>query len=201
MSNTVALIVDFQKDFVLPSGRLHVGGAENLISLMTDYLDHKIEDLAGVLFTFDSHYEETYFQSSEHTVSGFPIHCVYGTDGHKLALESFAKFLIDDDYTNVMTLHKGVFDMWEEPNPVVQSIDPLYQTFLTRDSLFQYVKEKDMTVEVSGVASDYCVRSAIRGLVERGIKIRVMAELTQGIAMTIEEVIEQEGWTQVEIIR
>src|SRR5690606_6957301 len=46
----------------------------------------------------------------------------------------------------------------------------------------------DTEVVIAGVASDYCVKQAIVGYLERGAQVVVMQDLVKGIGAQIEEV-------------
>lgn len=182
MSKKLVLVVDTQYDFMMPDGKLYVNGAEKIIVPGISYLANlKYEDVHSVVFTMDTHFEETYPHTEES--KQFPIHCVFGTSGW---FNVFNPEYIDGEIP-VYTVNKGVFDIWQEDYLTVEHFwsDASFE----REEFFKDLKFANVdTVVVMGVASDFCVRWAVNGLLERGFKVEVIKELTQGIANDIEEV-------------
>ncbi|WP_333927328.1 hypothetical protein [Sphingomonas sp. LR55] len=80
------VVVDTQWDFMAADGALSVAGAEGLVAPMQAWLSAlKPGETLGVLFTFDTHFRETYAASPEAAM--FPIHCVRGTRGWENMLD------------------------------------------------------------------------------------------------------------------
>ena len=83
------VVVDTQADFMHGDGALAVDGAEALIGPMQEWLVAlDFAEVAGVLFTFDTHLAETFAGSAE--AEQFPIHCVRGTPGWQNVLDANA---------------------------------------------------------------------------------------------------------------
>jgi len=83
--------------------------------------------------------------------------------------------------------------MWTEPGLRMNPFDSPGSS--DRDAFFAQLRAdgvKDVTVV--GVAADYCVRWAIQGLIARGFRVTVLADLTRGIARQIDAVALNE-WT------
>lgn len=181
--NRFVIVVDMQRDFVAVDGALPVAEAEAMVSPMKAWLAGlRPEDVAGVLFTADTHVPEIYATSAE--AEQFPPHCEKGTTGWENVLNPDA---IDPDIP-VYRLEKGVFDMWVEPDLTVAAVATGEQ--VARESFFSELKARDVSeVRVVGVAADYCVRWAIEGLVARGFAVEVPTGLTRGIARSIEQVV------------
>jgi len=166
-------------------GKLYVPESQALIDPITEYLKGLGgDDCKGVLFTFDTHSEDTYPGSPES--EAFPIHCVKGTAGHRLAFPAASvPFPI-----SIFTLEKNVFNMWEEDDIRIIDEDG-YRS--DRDFFFNHLIAQDVTdIEVVGVAADFCVKWAVDGLVERGFKVRVMEGLTKGIERQIDQVLKED---------
>lgn len=74
----IAVVVDFQKDFIMPGGALHIEGAEELRPRMEKYLKSLCArpGFHGVLFTYDTHSPDIFAKSEESKL--FPIHCIPG---------------------------------------------------------------------------------------------------------------------------
>ncbi|MFZ3484473.1 isochorismatase family protein [Sphingomonas sp. 3-13AW] len=182
----VVLVVDTQADFMDPDGALAVAGADVLAEPMRAWLAGlSPADTAAVLFTFDTHFAETYASLPE--AAQFPIHCVRETAGWQNVLDPEGI----DPLIPVYRLEKGVFAMWEEPGLELQPVAGGANA--DRDAFFADLRESGVEdATVTGVAADYCVRWAIDGLVARGFRVTVPQALTRGIARPIEQVLAQD---------
>lgn len=181
------IVVDTQADFILPDGALPVPGAEAIGEPLAHWLTQRTEgDTAAIVFTFDTHYAETYPDSPEAKL--FPIHCVKGTPGWRNLLDPLAV----PATIPCRTLEKGVFDMWAEDGLMLH--DPRNELPpVPRDTFFADLRDQGVgQAIVVGVAADYCVRWAIDGLVDRGFAVTVPAALTRGIDRPIEQVLREE---------
>ncbi|MEV5022601.1 cysteine hydrolase [Sphingobium sp. LMA1-1-1.1] len=177
------IVVDMQRDFVAADGALPVGGAEAIVQPMKAWLAGlRSEDVAGVLFTADTHVPAIYAASTE--AEEFPPHCEKGTPGWKNVLDPDAI----DPAMPVYRLEKGMFDMWAEPDLTIAVVATDEQ--IARDAFFAELKARGVNeVTVIGVAADYCIRWAIEGLLARGFPVEVPTRLTRGIRRPIEQVI------------
>jgi nicotinamidase/pyrazinamidase len=180
------IVVDTQADFMRPNGALSVAGADALAPAMQDWLAAlRPADTVGILFTFDTHSEDSYPGSAE--AEEFPPHCLRGTPGWNNVLDASAI----DPAIPVYRLEKGVFDMWAEPRLEVEALADGDKT--DRDLFFARLKAEGVDrVTVIGVAADYCVRWAVAGLVALGFAVELPAALTRGIARSIDEVVAAE---------
>ena len=178
------VVVDAQVDFMLPTGKLYVPGAEKIIPNLCEYLT-KIEKGENILFTSDTHTVDSYEGSEESKM--FPLHCELGTIGHQLVVPT------DITPGNPYSLCKNVFSMWENiENSKVENL--WYPDGWYYDSLENFLRDNaGDEVMISGVASDFCVRQAIEGFLNRGFKVYVDPTLCCGITKSIEEVIEELG--------
>lgn len=180
------IVVDAQRDFMLPDGALYVAGADTLIAPMRNWLvGLDPAKTVGVLLTFDTHDRDTYPSSAE--AAQFPIHCLRGEPGW---MSVVAPDRIDPAIP-VYALEKGVFDMWAEPDSVLKRMGTAKTH--DRDAFFAALHRSGVEdVEVVGVAADYCVRWAVEGLIARGFRVSVPAALTRGIARQIDTVFADE---------
>ena len=166
MNKKLLVVVDMQNDFVLPSGKLSISGADQIIRPMNEFLQKNKFD--ATILTFDTHLEDQYPNSEEGKM--FPIHCVKGSFGWNLAIDE------PENSTELpcLKLEKGVFDMWKE-NPNLGEINP-----------------KDWTVCIVGVASDYCVKYAVQGFLERNFRVEIIKDLTCGIQRQMDQVVMED---------
>lgn len=202
------VVIDTQYDFMMPNGALYVQGAEQIIVPGIEFLANLSPDnYAGVLFTYDTHSHNVYEGSSESEM--FPIHCVEGTPGWE---NVFNPDLIKQPSAgqkgiNVYTLTKGVFNMWEEDdirivarpgNTFFNSYESANQS---REVFFEQMKDAGIdTIEIFGVASDFCVKWAVDGFVKRGFKVEVVDELCRGIGAPANDVFEGPDYVNVVLV-
>lgn len=182
----IVIVVDTQADFMNPDGALSVAGADVLAGPMNAWLAAlRPEETAAVLFTFDTHFADTYPLSEE--AKEFPIHCVRETPGWQNVLDADQV----DRAIPTYRLEKGVFAMWQEDGLSVEPIGG--GAPVDRDAFFDDLKASGVEEAiVIGVAADYCVRWAIDGLIERGFAVTVPEALTRGIARPIDQVLRDD---------
>ena len=78
------IVVDVQNDFV--TGALGSAAAQAVVPNIKKIVNNYLENGDDVYFTFDTHYEDNYFNTLEG--QKLPIlHCVEGSDGWKIATE------------------------------------------------------------------------------------------------------------------
>jgi nicotinamidase/pyrazinamidase len=177
-----AIVVDMQRDFVMADGALPVPGADAIVAPIAAWLAAlRADEVAGVLFTADTHVPAVYALSDE--AKEFPPHCEVGTPGWALMVDPGAV----DPAIPCYRLEKGVFDMWAEPDLTLTRIGG--DQAIDRDAFFMSLRAAGIdAVEVVGVAADYCVRWAVEGLLARGFSVTVPAGLTRGIDRSIDAV-------------
>src|SRR5439155_23961652 len=104
----------------------------------------------------------------------FPPHCMLGTEGqqrvaatrspHSLVLD------VDDRLSGKipahLTLHKREFDVFSRPDA---------------DDLIARYNHEGTTFVVYGVATDYCVRAAVEGLVAHHCRVAIVTDAVRAI--------------------
>jgi nicotinamidase/pyrazinamidase len=200
MSKKFVVVVDMQYDFVMANGRLPVADAEAIIVPGIRFLASlNPDEIAGVLFTYDTHVEDEFIGSEENTgnpdtgVPGFPLHCEHGTPGWENVFNS----KIIPTAIPVYTLKKGVFDMWAEDHirivPVDEDVGRYDEPGWDRDECVRRLQEDGIdTVIAFGVAGDFCLKYAVQGLAARGFKVEIPDHLTRGIIRQIEQVVTED---------
>lgn len=210
--NKILVVIDMQVDFVMRYGRLPVADAERVIIPGIGILVAlDSSEYAAVLFTYDTHVAEAYLGSLENIgnaatgAPGFPIHCEKDTPGWELVLNPQ---LVPVEIP-IYQLEKDVFNMWEKDgDETLVYRMPRYRPGATfdqmgrnRESFFDHVLPAGVdTATVIGVASDFCVKDAITGLLARGLKVEVIEAATAGIMREIVQVVAEEFPGQVTIV-
>jgi nicotinamidase/pyrazinamidase len=158
--------VDTQADFMLPGGKLYVSGAEKLLPNL-----RKLTDAArqGLVFLV-SH--GCYHTPNDPEFKIFPPHCVKGTPGslyvpealtEKVAVvpnETATKLPSDLSQYQQILLEKQTLDIFESRHA---------EALLDR-------LPKDAAFIVFGVVTEYCVRLAAKGLLERARRVFVVQD-------------------------
>jgi nicotinamidase/pyrazinamidase len=166
--------VDTQVDFMLPDGKLYVPGAEETVPAMKRLVE--AARAAGVVhvasgddheLTDDEISEKPDFQTT------YPPHCLRGTRGARKIVET------------------------EQEDPVPITLEPLPERYLAGREFLLLKKNFDVftnpntdrllehldpeAIVVFGVATDVCDDAAIRGFLERGLKVRFVEDAARGL--------------------
>ncbi|MBW9205932.1 isochorismatase family protein [Mumia sp. zg.B17] len=159
------VVVDVQKDFC-EGGSLAVSGGAAVAERVARLVADGGYDL--VVATKDHHIDPgAHFSDQPDYVDSWPPHCVVGTDGNELHAP-----LTADMFAAVF--EKGQFDA-------------AYSGFegkaTTGDGLEDWLRARDVdTVDIVGIATDYCVRATALDAAARGFGTRVLMDLTAPVA-------------------
>jgi nicotinamidase/pyrazinamidase len=171
--------VDTQVDFMLPTGKLHVPGAEETVDAMARLVAAAREaGIVHVASADDHELTDPEISTEPDFRSTFPPHCLRGTRGAQkvpeteqadplpLSAAPFPPGLVPElvaGRREVLLLKKS-FDVFTNPNtePLLQALDPA-------------------EVILFGVATDVCDDAAIRGLVRRGRRVRFVEDAARGL--------------------
>jgi len=164
--NLIFWEVDTQKDFMLPGGNLYVPGAEKLLPNIRRLTDAARQ--GRVLLV--SH--GCYHTKEDPEFKTFPPHCIKGTTGSAYVPEA---------------LTEKVVTVPNDPKAnIPRDLTPYQQIHLEKQTLNifesrhadELVKRlpKDAEFVVFGVVTEYCVRFAARGLLERGRRVSVVQD-------------------------
>jgi nicotinamidase/pyrazinamidase len=162
--------VDTQADFMLPGGHLYVPGAEKLIPNLNRLTEGARK--GRVLIIGDA----CFHTPDDPEFKRFPPHCIRGTPGAEIIPESRAdrvlfipnraEAVVPQDlspYQQVI-LEKQTLDVFDNPNT---------QVVLERAARFT---NPDAEIFVFGVVTEYCVRLAAKGLLERGRRVALVRD-------------------------
>lgn len=163
--------VDCQADFMLPGGNLYVPGAEKLLPNIRRLTDAARD---GKVFLV-SH--GCFHTQNDPEFTQFPPHCVQGTPGAELVPEaltqSVARIPNDAESQLPSDLQKYQQVLLEK-----QTLN-IFQT-RHADELVKRLGSKSEFI-VFGVTTEYCVRFAARGLLERGRRVSIVEDAVEAI--------------------
>ncbi len=169
MADFAFVDVDTQYDFMNPEGALYVQGAAGIVSNLSKLLDAAQRHGIPVIGSVDAHtMDDPEFEQ-------FPPHCVKGTpgqnkipettlDGMKIIPMDTSPDKVDLSPPGPVILEKRVYSLFDNPhaNAAVEA---------TGSKRFV----------VFGVATDYCVGAAARGLLEKGFDVLLVTDAIRAV--------------------
>ncbi len=158
--------VDTQADFMLPGGKLYVPGAEKTIPNLQRLVD--AARAGRVLLLSDA----CFHTADDPEFKTFPPHCVRGTPGANIVPEALADdhiFVPNDPAFHLpgdlfrheqIVIEKQTLNVFDNPrtNQIVDRLPP------------------DARYFVFGVVTEYCVRLAAKGLLERHRNVSLVTD-------------------------
>jgi nicotinamidase/pyrazinamidase len=158
--------VDAQADFMLPGGKLYVPGAEKIIPNIQRLVNAATDAGVFLVSSGDAHPE------GDPEFETFPPHCLRGTPGARIIPEGLAKNsrTIPNDPSR-----KLPEDILDSPQVVIekQTLD-VFDNPRTSELVDRLGADAEYVV--FGVVTEYCVRWAAKGLLERGRKVSVVKD-------------------------
>jgi nicotinamidase/pyrazinamidase len=167
--------VDTQADFMLPGGRLYVPGAEKLLANLNRLTDAARRNRVFLVSDACLH------TADDPEFQRFPPHCVRGTPGAAIVPETLAEnyFMIPNrpgaelpaDLSKVqqVILEKQTLDVFDNPN--TEKVIERLKAFTDPAAEFA----------VFGVVTEFCVRLAAKGLLERGRRVAMVSDAIEAI--------------------
>jgi nicotinamidase/pyrazinamidase len=162
--------IDTQRDFLEPTGSLYVPGAGEIIPNLARLSEFARSHHIPVLASACAHHLD------DAELARFPPHCLAGTPGQEripatAALGSVVLEL-DERLTGELpphlTLHKRELDVFSRPDA-----DELIARYSRRQPQPLFL--------VYGVATDYCVRAAVEGLLKRRCRVAIVVDAIRAI--------------------
>lgn len=177
---TVLVDVDTQFDFLDPGGRLHVPGSLHIQPALERLFEFARRTGIPVLSTADAH------SAQDPEFEQFGRHCEVGTLGqHKLPFTVLPRSRVIQPDENLpagaqallreyqqLIFHKADINVFANPH-----LGALVDTL----PVGEYI--------VFGVATDYCVTSAVNGLLARGARVALVVDAIRAIDETRGETI------------
>jgi len=171
---TILWDVDTQVDFMEPAGKLYVPGAEEAAPAMAQVV--AVARAAGVVHVAsadDHELTDAEIADDPDYATTYPPHCLRGTRGARKIRETEQEDPIPLGLERVPSRYlrgreflilKKSFDVFTNPNA---------------DALLEALDPDD--VVVFGVATDVCDDAAIRGLLDRGRRVRFVEDASRGL--------------------
>lgn len=158
--------VDTQADFMLPGGNLYVPGAERLLPNIRKLTDAARQGRAFLV----SH--GCYHTKDDPEFQTFPPHCIKGTAGSAFVPEALTDRIINVPNEASATLPRDL-SQYQQILLEKQTLD-IFQSRHAAKLLKQF--GDDVEFVVFGVVTEYCVRLAAKGLMDRGRRVWVVQD-------------------------
>jgi len=164
--NVIFWEVDPQADFMLPGGKLYVPGAERLLPNIRKLTNAARE---GRVFLV-SH--GCFHANDDPEFKTFPPHCIKGTSGAEFVPEALTDRVLQVPNDAAASLPHDLL-AYQQILLEKQTLD----IFESRHAgeLLQRL-EADAEFVVFGVVTEYCVRFAAKGLIERGRRVSIVQD-------------------------
>lgn len=200
----IFLAVDCQLDFLLPTGKLYVKGANEIIPKLKELADFASETGITVVNTMDYHTKASReISDAPDFKTTFPRHCMspeesledvdehYGPDGEFLGLgfDFIDEMYVTDLPTKMANLPRESYTVGyskvdlEIPKDCKHIIiqKDSFDVFENINAQEVFYRLKPDLVVIVGVASDVCVNYAVLGLRKRGYDVVVAVDAIKAI--------------------
>ena len=158
--------VDTQADFMLPGGKLYVPGAERLLPNIRRLTDAARQ---GRVFLV-SH--GGYHTKDDPEFQTFTPHCIKGTEGAAFVPEALTDKVVTVPNEATATLPRD-FAHCQQILLEKQTLD-IFQSRHVGKLVERF--SEDIEFVVFGVVTEYCVRFAAKGLLDRGRRVSVVQD-------------------------
>jgi nicotinamidase/pyrazinamidase len=160
--------IDTQRDFLEPTGALYVPGSTEILPNLARLTQFARAHQIPILATACSH------STGDPELAQFPQHCMAGTPGQQRVQATFcadsvvlaAGDRLEGELPPHLTLQKQEFDVFSRPD--------------AGDLIMRYNVGRPLFV-VYGVATDFCVRVTVEGLLKRQCDVAIVIDAVRAI--------------------
>lgn len=162
---TALVIVDVQNDFC-EGGSLAVAGGAEVAAAISRHVAENAYD--HVVATRDYHIDPgSHFAAEPDFVNSWPAHCVAGTAGADFH-PAFDTAKVEEVFSK--GAHQAAYSGFEGATD-------------DGTDLARWLRDREVTsVDVVGIATDHCVRATALDAARAGFDVRVLLDLTAGVA-------------------
>ena len=164
--NLVFWEVDTQADFMLPGGKLYVPGAERLLPNIRRLTDAARQ---GRVFLV-SH--GCFHTKDDPEFQTFPPHCVKGTTGSAVVPEALTEKVVTVTNEATAALPRDL-SQYQQILLEKQTLD-IFESRYAGELVKRFGDDTEFVV--FGVVTEYCVRFAAKGLLERARRVSVVQD-------------------------
>ncbi|ODT98364.1 MAG: hypothetical protein ABS79_06010 [Planctomycetes bacterium SCN 63-9] len=165
--------IDTQRDFLDPSGSLYIQGSQSILPKLARLTNFAQDEKIPILATSCAHHED------DPEFQRFPPHCIVGTIGQQRILETSVRndqivdgyIVMEGDIPPHLTLEKQEIDVFTNPQA---------------SSVIDWYNRKRPTFVIYGVATDFCVKAAVLGLLDRGCRTALVVDAIRAIDQSAE---------------
>jgi len=163
--------VDVQADFILPEGKLYIPGAEKIVPNIERLVDAARTGRVLLISSADAHAPD------DPEFEEFPPHCVRGSPGARILPEGMTDHFRVIPNIPSRALSEGILDA-QQIILEKQSLD-----VFDNPHAGELVERLGAGAEyvVFGVVTEYCVRCAAKGLLERGRKVAIVEDAIEAL--------------------
>ena len=158
--------VDAQEDFIKPGGKLYVPGAEKLLPNLRQLTNAAREGRVFLVSHGCIH------DANDPEFAQFPPHCIRGSTGAKLVPEALAEKFVTISNESTAKLPDDL-SQYQQIILEKQTLD-IFQSRHAESLLARLPRDAEYIV--FGVVTEYCVRLAAKGLLERSRRVSVVRD-------------------------
>jgi nicotinamidase/pyrazinamidase len=164
--NVIFWKVDAQEDFMKPGGKLYVPGAEKLLPNLRQLTNAAREGRVFLVSHGCVH------DVNDPEFAQFPPHCIRGSAGAKLVPEALAEKFVTIPNESTAKLPDDL-SQYQQIVLEKQTLD-IFQSRHAESLLARLPRDAEFIV--FGVVTEYCVRLAAKGLLERGRRVSIIRD-------------------------
>lgn len=164
--NVIFWGVDAQEDFMKPGGKLYVPGAEKLLPNLRQLTNAAREGRVFLVSHGCIH------DANDPEFAQFPPHCIRGSTGAKLVPEALAEKFVTISNESAAKLPDDL-SQYQQIILEKQTLD-IFQSRHAESLLARLPRDAEYIV--FGVVTEYCVRLAAKGLLDRSRRVSVVRD-------------------------